>query len=420
VRIWDPEQPEKAIVFEGHAGTVWSLAALPDGRVASGGQDNTVRIWNPAQPTARPLTFEGDSGSISALAVLADGRVVSASDRSVRVWNTQDPHPTHGSPGKSGGIEALAVLPDGRVVSSSWHDATLWVWEPREPECRPILVKEHGGRVLALAVLPDGRIVSARQDRTIRLWDPLQPASDPVIFNERTFVWKLAVLPDGRVVAGSMDGTVSVWDPKQPAARPIVFEGHTKQIQALTVLPDGRVISGSEDATLRVWNPRQPDAAPILFEGHSDFFQTIAVLPDGRIVSAGYDGTVRVSDPSHSAEQIVLENRSIRELVVLPDSRVVWSNSAVVSLAGRKAGIWIWDPRGPAGPVFLEGSPGWARLAVLPDGRLVSGGTAVQIWSHTFRMEKTFIPDDFVTCLAIDPSGLIVAGCHDGTVHFLR
>ena len=32
-------------VLEGHAGDVWAVASLGDGRVVSGSEDKTVRIW---------------------------------------------------------------------------------------------------------------------------------------------------------------------------------------------------------------------------------------------------------------------------------------------------------------------------------------------------------------------------------------
>jgi WD40 repeat protein len=75
---------------------VRALAAVPlrDGRalLASGGDDGTVRLWDPAtgQPAGPPL--EGHTGSVRALAAvpLRDGRTVLASggdDPTVRLWD---------------------------------------------------------------------------------------------------------------------------------------------------------------------------------------------------------------------------------------------------------------------------------------------------------------------------------------------
>ena len=52
-------------VLEGHANTVSALAALPDGRLASGSWDGTVRVWNPLK--GAPPGHAGEGGPCAAL-----------------------------------------------------------------------------------------------------------------------------------------------------------------------------------------------------------------------------------------------------------------------------------------------------------------------------------------------------------------
>ena len=75
-------------VFTGHTGAVYSVAQLADGRLASGGEDGTVRIWDPSAPTTRVVTFTGHTGAVTALVPLAGGLVASASDDgTVQIWD---------------------------------------------------------------------------------------------------------------------------------------------------------------------------------------------------------------------------------------------------------------------------------------------------------------------------------------------
>ena len=107
----------------GHRGPVESVAfgGLPDGRVllATGGDDGTVRLWDPATgtPVGDPLT--GHTGRVSSVAFgrLPDGRVLLATgshDHTVRLWDPAtgtpvgDPLTGHTAEVSCGGVRAAA------------------------------------------------------------------------------------------------------------------------------------------------------------------------------------------------------------------------------------------------------------------------------------------------------------------------
>ena len=73
--------------LEGHSGGVRALCLLPDGRLASGSYDNTIRLWDVAAG-AETARLEGHSGRVDALCLLPDGRLASGSwDRTIRLWD---------------------------------------------------------------------------------------------------------------------------------------------------------------------------------------------------------------------------------------------------------------------------------------------------------------------------------------------
>ncbi len=76
--------------LEGHSGRVTALCALPDGRLASGSYDDTIRLWD-VKTGAETARLEGHWGSVISLCVLPDGRLAasgSADARSARFWRT--------------------------------------------------------------------------------------------------------------------------------------------------------------------------------------------------------------------------------------------------------------------------------------------------------------------------------------------
>ena len=73
--------------LEGHTDWVQALCLLPDGRLASGSKDNTIRLWDVATG-AETARLEGHTNGVQALCLLPDGRLASGSwDNTIRLWD---------------------------------------------------------------------------------------------------------------------------------------------------------------------------------------------------------------------------------------------------------------------------------------------------------------------------------------------
>ncbi len=162
-------------------GRTLAVAWSPDGkRLAAGGRDNFIRIWDMSQPDSPPLTFAGHNGHVYCIGWTLDGtKVISGGfDHLVRVFNSSTGRLLHRFAGHSDMVKCLAVSPNGKMVASGAFDGTTIVWDlnkVREPEIQWQLD------------LDEGIAMARRRGYSLLVYcDPnLSPNGNPVLDDDR-------------------------------------------------------------------------------------------------------------------------------------------------------------------------------------------------------------------------------------------
>lgn len=302
-------------------------------------------------PNPEPRTFKGHTMEIRALAFNADGTLLATGgdDQTVRVWDTATGRELHTLKADDRlRVEAVAFSPDGKLLASAGWDATVRLWNPATGK---LVRKFEAGdpdndSVRGIAISPDGKklivvgmLVPAGDNEPIRIFDLASGKSERTVDSKITNgLFSVAFSPDGKLfattnyyegpqlwdfatgqslkifkhpaveqVAFSRDGKVlasvardeqiGLWD--VPGARELrTLRAKGSALRAVAFSPDGKQLAsaGHKDGSVRLWEVASGQELGSL-QGHAGQSTRVAFHPNGKqLASGGTDGTVKLWD----------------------------------------------------------------------------------------------------------------------------
>jgi hypothetical protein len=281
--IWDAAKGKIEKRIYTRAERAYAMVFLSDGKLAVAGgrpgQEGDVRIYDPNGSVPRQVNgvaildgvndpkvmlkqlLESDD-AVLCLALSPDGKRLASGgcDRLVNVWNLSQGYMKIGAPEQTienhaDWVFGVAFSPDAKHLLTCSRDKTAKVWDLITKES-VLTFPEHQNTVYDVAVKPDGKVgVSVGEDNQIRFWSTSGEGKQ--IRNSGGHgkaISHVIYHPKQPLLATcSADGTVRLWNADN-GQNTRTLTGHTDWVYALTLSPDGKLLaSGSWNGEVRVW-----------------------------------------------------------------------------------------------------------------------------------------------------------------------
>lgn len=286
------------IVLKGHTNYVSEIAWSRDGtRFASGGHDNTVRIW--------------ETDSYQSLATLT---------------------------GHTDNIEALSWSPDGTKLASGSFDNTIRIWNTNTYESLGVL-RGHISYVWALDWSPDGtKLASGGMDDKVRIWDTDTSRSLSTLHFHMETVVGVAWSPDGTKLAScSGDGLICIWEANTEKLMAIM-PNHVEEVSTVVWSHDGtKLASSGYDHTIRIWNTDTYQLMATIRTGTAVMHSLTWSPDDTTLASTGSKKIIRIWD-METYQSLTVYTGYVKNMEAM-----IWLSDEIRFASGaNKNDVYIW------------------------------------------------------------------------------
>ena len=246
IQILDFNTNEFSLLSKEIKGRINCLIKLPDGKVASGGQDSKIKIWDINKKKCID-TLEGHTSIIWDIKYVNNNKIVSASDdNSSKIFNLKD------------------------------KSSQLLFHSRRHISC--------------VAILPKNRVLLAAA-KNILLYD-LETKQQQSFLELKA--WTLTTLKNGDVAAGLGNGLLYILQINDEIQIKTEFvRGHNSTINTIIELNNEKLITCADENDLILWDRTDPESI-YMIKGHNDTIKCLCFIEGNKFASVGKDNILKV------------------------------------------------------------------------------------------------------------------------------
>lgn len=327
--------------IQAHSDRIWSIGVSPDrSRLASIGEDGTVRFWDPDTLEAVGEPIVGQSDPAMRISFGYDALFLARNGSASMFFEHRGPD-----------VDVVAVPPNvnllalrisetteqGTLVTAAAGDGTVFMRTFAPNPNKTTFAVRHGPTAYTVANTSDGSLVaSGSSDGSIKCWDPTtgEERAELVVENARDPISEVVFSPDGTMLASSdWGGRVRIWRVRSGrlVAEHQVSEG---RVWAVAFNVDGSMVAAATELG--------PIAVLVAGAEGTPIESAMTVAPPGQALASARPatGVLLTHEQSWTLEGIAygellhsvcLAPGEITQIAISNDTQSVLANSADVA-----------------------------------------------------------------------------------------
>ncbi|HEY9832924.1 MAG TPA: tetratricopeptide repeat protein [Stenomitos sp.] len=429
-RLWEKSGKQIIPPFLTNQDGVRSIGFNPDGEVATGGRDGTVKLWdikdikeNKQNRTAK-RTIETEQGIVYGVAFSNNGKLATlGSDGTIIVRHKLGYKDQIQLPVESVRNNNVAFSPNGKTLAVGGEDGTVWLWQASSGKLIRRFQTDQG-HIISIVFNPtNGERLIALGSNKLREWDTSGNLRREIDTKGALKEVKNVVLSHGGILATvKTNGRVLLNDIQNPNAQlPQLMMQSLQKLQHISSFAfsrngnqlaigekNGKVWLGDIEKNGVVWRQNFP------IETQQGAVTSLALSSDDKLATVGTDSTLKLWDTSDVPRRLRTQTGSINAVSFSLDGKQL-------ATVGADGTVRLWDTLGNQ-PILCPTQQGVvSNMAFSSDGKQLAtvGENGTLAWCSDQQPNQFSAQQGVVSSIAFSPDRKVLAiggKDKDGTV----